>query len=269
MTRHEIWDGLEGKSTFVAGETHSVSYCDVKKAPCCCVNFATAYDTETIDPLFVKMAIDTTVESLGTDGDLSIDTDRIYLTGHSNGCMLSLAVAALYSETITAVACFAGTLVTPFPDDYNPVPIFTVHGLEDTTVPYDGNTMLTLPGVGRVGFFSQNQTMSYLTEQNGCTGEEVMDLEDGGEVVGKIYKKTNCENDASLEFVALEGVGHVPFPSKNGPIGETRVDTTSMAWDFIKSRSKNTTQESSAPTPKFLWIAGALSVIIAGFVGDW
>ena len=221
------------------------------------------------------MAIDTTVESLETEGDLSIDTNRIYLTGHSNGCILSLAVAALYSEIVAAVACFAGGLVTAFPDDYSPVPIWSVHGVEDDDIPYDGLTYVTLPFFGALGFFSQDQTMGYLSAKNGCSEQEVMDLEDGGVVVGKVVKNTNCSKNATVEFVALDGVGHEPY--KLGSNGETDIDTTALAWDFISTRSndgtfvKNTPESSgsSAPTEKLFSIALALSVFVTGFVGDW
>ncbi len=231
------------------------------------------------------MAIDTTIESFAAGGELSIDTDRVYLTGHSNGCMISFAVAALYSETIAAVACFAGALVTPFPEDYSPVPVWVVHGTEDDDTPYDGGTLFWLPGFGTLGTYSQDLTKNYLAEKNGCAGEEVTDFVDDCKVVGKITKLTNCTNNAPVELVALDGVGHFPF--SRGFSAETDIDTTSLAWNFIRSRSNgpsgmidivdeevkvdeecaNITKAASAE--KLLSIALALPVFLAGLVGDW
>jgi len=209
---------------------------EVATLPCCCLSMDMMPGTETIDPIFLKMAIDTTVESLESDESLSIDTDRIYMAGHSNGCIMSLAMAALYSDTIAAVCCHAGALVTRFPDDYGPVPIWLVLGIEDATIPYEGGTLITIPGIGALGFLSMDQTMSYLNDKNECKDSEETDLEDETGVVGTIVKNTNCKNGASVEIVSLIGVDH--FPYKGGNLGETDVDTTSMAWEFCSSYSK-------------------------------
>ena len=228
------------------------------------------------------MAIDTTVESLGTEGDLSIDTDRIYLTGHSNGCIISFAVAAIYSETIAAVACFAGAVVMPFPEDYSPVPFWLVHGVEDDDIKYDGAVFVELPLIGNLGVFSQDLTKNYLGAKNGCTGEEVTDFVDDCKVVGKVTKLTNCTNNAPVEFVALDGVGHNPY--NRGILSVTEIDTTSLAWNFIRSRSNGPSgmieieeevkedeecpepDEESASAEKLFSIALALPVFLAGLV---
>jgi len=206
--------------------------------PCCCLDDETFLPAEkATDPLFLKMAIDHVVESMNGDS-VSIDTNRIYMAGHSNGCMMSLAMAALYSDTVAAVCCHAGSLMTPFPIDYSPVPIWMVHGMKDDIVPYEGKTMFpNWPGLGALGFLSMDQTLNYLGDQNECLDQEEEEVSDADGIIGKVIKRTNCERDARVEVVALFEGGHNPYIT---PIlGEsTTIDTTAMAWDFCSSHSK-------------------------------
>jgi len=238
---------------------------DVITPPCCCgddgvmIAFMNS-EEETDDPLFLKMAIDSVVESFESTNDaLSIDVSRIYMAGHSNGCVMSLAMAALYSDTIAAVCCHAGALVTPFPEDYTPVPIWLVAGMLDLMTPYEGSPVpLWIPGIGKLGLWSMDQTMDYLAKQNDCSEEEENDFYDENELlVGTVFKRTDCRHNASIEVVALTEVGHTPY--KLSPLIEqrltnmwdycvpTKIDTTTLAWEFCSAHVLSPSVESSAP----------------------
>jgi len=210
---------------------------DVTAMPCCCLDDTTLMPRdEAMDPLFLKMAIDKVVEEQSKE-DVVIDTNRIYMAGHSNGCMISLAMAALYSDTIAAVACHAGAVLTPFPEDYTPVPIMMIQGMKDDIVPYDGKIMLDIPGLDPLGFLPMNQTITYLGNQNECTEDDFEDVFDEKGIVGRTFKKSNCKGQANIEVVALFEAGHNPYSSE--VFGDhTTVDTTAMAWDFVSARSK-------------------------------
>ena len=221
---------------------------EISTAPCCCLDSNMLPETDSVDPQFIRDAIDQVVDSFALTPDLKIDTDRIYMAGHSNGCIMSLAMAALYSDTIAAVCCHAGALQTPFAEDYTPVPVWMIHGTDDQTIPYAGATLLTFPGIGAVGFLSVDQAMSYLVDQNGCSEEEDVDLKDEtGVVIGKVSKRSNCKGNADVEIVTLNGGDHYIY--KDIPqIGtyDTTVDTTAMAWEFCSSHSKGS-QEPVVP----------------------
>ncbi len=218
---------------------------DVTAMPCCCLDDTTFLpQNEAVDPLFLKMAIDTVIEQQSQQ-DVTVDTNRIYMAGHSNGCMMSLAMAALYSDTIAAVACHAGAVLTPFPEDeYTPVPIMMIQGMKDDIVPYNGRTMFDLPGMGPLGFLPVNGTMNYLGVQNECTEEDYEDVFDEKGIVGRTFKKTNCKDQANIEVVALFDAGHNPYSSETFA-DRTTVDTTAMAWDFVSMYSKG--QEPMTP----------------------
>lgn len=216
---------------------------DFATMPCCCLDDTTFLSADkAVDPLFLKMAIDHVVESMENDDSeeqVSIDTNRIYMAGHSNGCMMSLAMAALYSDTVAAVCCHAGSLTTPFAVDYSPVPIWMVHGMKDDVVPYNGRTMFpNWPGIGKkLGFLSMDETLTYLGDQNECLEQEEEEVSDEDGVIGTVYKRTNCEKNARVEVVALFEGGHNPYITP--VMGEsTTIDTTSMAWDFCSAQIK-------------------------------
>jgi len=242
LTSTDIQDSSSTTTTTTSDENDDD---DVTAMPCCCLDDTTFLpEDEAVDPLFLKMAIDTVIEQQSQE-DVMVDTSRIYMAGHSNGCMISLAMAALYSDTIAAVACHAGAVLTPFPkDEYSPVPIMMIQGMKDDIVPYNGKTMFDFPGMGPLGFLPMNQTMNYLGNQNECTEEDFEDVFDDKGIVGRTFKKTNCKDQANIEVVALFDAGHNPYSSEE-LWDRTTVDTTEMAWDFVSMYSKG--QEALTP----------------------
>ena len=200
-------------------------------------------------------SMDTAAENatlIGTNTTVQIDRARVYMAGHSNGCMTSLTMAALYSEEIAAVCCHAGALVTPIPAaSYSAVPVWMAHGMLDSTAMYKGASLLDMGPFGNFGTWSTVDAMNYIADQNECAAEVHDDElyeeeeEDGAAVgVGKVYKRTNCTNTADVELVALYDVGHFPYSAAIiESFGETRatIDTTQLAWEFCSSHSKPNT----------------------------
>merc|ERR1711959_10535 len=221
----------------------------VTTIPCCCyLDGLSIPPEEPNDPLFLRMVIDAMVNGT-SQPSVTVDASRVYMAGHSNGCMASLTMAAMHSDAIAAVCCHAGSVITPFPkggDDgssYDPVPVWLAHGMNDPIVPFDGSKFLDFFPFGPMGFMSTLDGVRYVGDMNGCDGELLSEEvktaagEDDGSsaIAGVSYKRTNCANGADVELVALYDVGHSPY---KGSWGETTVDTTSMAWDFCSSHTK-------------------------------
>lgn len=216
---------------------------NVTTIPCCCEdasgNGNLSFE-EPNDPLFVKMAIDSVLESFETNQQgVSIDSSRIYMAGHSNGCVTALSTAQLYSGTIAAVCCHAGLLATPPAQDHEPVPIWLVHGEKDTVIPYGGASENRDP-FGLLGVWSIPETKEYLLLQNGCLGEDISEVLEGSEIVGSVSKGTNCLQN--VEIVTLFDAGHLPY---NAPFSvpeyggsPTSLDTTGLAWEFCSAHVK-------------------------------
>ena len=234
---------------------------DLTSIPCCCEKAAQPFfEPDPVAPDFLRASIEGVVDYFnnGEGQDiLSIDTTRIYMAGHSNGCMASLATATLHSDIVAAVCCHAGSMVSPFAEDYNPVPVWMVHGRLDAVLPYDGLDIGAFFGFPGFGFASNPEIAKVIADKNGCSAEILeTDVKDGDTVVGTSYKYSNCTDGADVELVALEQGGHTPYKDieEDDPGAvTTTIDTTGMAWDFCSSHAKAFPPPtfSSTPSPTF------------------
>lgn len=214
--------------------------------PCCCNRNSrdlqpdATHDAEFLRRL-AKLVVDRVPEM--TNNQTSIDTKRIYMSGHSNGCTMSLAMAAMHSDLVAAVCCMAGSFITPPSMDYIPTPIWNIVGEEDDLMPYEG---FFQPNYGLV-FPDAQASFQSMADSNGCSDvqrseEEISDMTIMGKK-GVIHtdRALKCFEDATVEFVTISTAGHNLYPTmeEHHPFfaARTTVDTTSMAWDFCKSHS--------------------------------
>mmetsp|Transcript_15780 Transcript_15780/g.25598 ORF Transcript_15780/g.25598 Transcript_15780/m.25598 type:complete len:256 (-) Transcript_15780:277-1044(-) len=159
------------------------------------------------------------------------------MAGHSNGCISAIAMATLNSDMVAAVGCHAGVAIAPFPDSYIPTPVFIVIGTDDLTVNYNGNE----------NFLSSASVHSLIASANGCTDSNENQVVNSSSPLNNYteFTSSSCDNNATVVLVALENVGHSPYlgyeESTMQSVEEgtvvTTVDTTQMAWDFVKSHS--------------------------------
>ena len=77
--------------------------------------------------------------------DYSIDTDSIFIVGHSNGGMMSYRLAMELSHRITAMANLAGSMMFDTIIPGFPVPILHIHGTADQAVLINGSSDLSWP----------------------------------------------------------------------------------------------------------------------------
>jgi polyhydroxybutyrate depolymerase len=209
---------------------------------CCCQTDAQGLEfvppEETMDTEILKSMIDDVVANIGliASAGVSIDTSRVYATGHSNGCIASMALAAVYSDSIAAVACYGGSLVTEFAANYSATPVFAVHGLLDGELPAAG------VAIGNAYFPSTEHIFNYVADKNGCSPDVAWDNTTLGEE-GYVQSRTGCANDANVTLVLLITGGHTPYlgfqdvQALNPGAIPTTVDTTSMGWEFISKYS--------------------------------
>lgn len=223
---------------------------NVLTAPCCCRDITGAPIADKVDDAqFLKAVIDAVLKDFESPTNLdvtslSLDEDRVYLAGHSNGCIASLAVAALYSDTIAAVACHAGYLSTPYAADYSnaPVPTWLVHGVQDLVIEYEGISAPT--PFGDVGIWSFPQITNYISQQNECSSSSEAPInDDTGAVAGTVFTGENCKNGATVEGVTLFESGHLPYNTPYPQFdylggSKTTIDTTALAWEFLSGKAR-------------------------------
>jgi hypothetical protein len=149
-----------------------------------------------------------------------IDPKRVYIAGHSNGCFMSQRFVKDYPGVIAAVACHAGVMLLDHPSnddpDWVPTTIVTVHGDADDVVSYP----TTDSDLGA------EDNIDNWGESNGCTKKEVVP-NSGNEYVTHTW--TGCNSGVSSRLIQVLGANHNPYAS------EGYVDTTAMAWDYIKT----------------------------------
>ena len=222
---------------------------------CCCINGAAEDPKNPVDPEevgdleFVREIGSIVVNdvSKSTSAQVEINTRRIYMTGHSNGCYLSFGMSMRHSDFIAGTACMAGLWVTPPAIDYLPVPMWSVIGSLDVVAPpsgYDSKDTGYIP--------SYSTAFNNLMALNGCTGTKEVEIPvpdmNTFFAKGKLetLTATGCNNDATVEFLTLSTAGHTPYLGvpEYLPLppfaASTTVDTTRLAWDFLSSFERET-----------------------------
>jgi poly(3-hydroxybutyrate) depolymerase len=172
-----------------------------------------------------------------------VNTNRIYFSGHSNGCMMAQRMLAEASNLVAAVACFAGYLLAELSSTgYAPRPMMTIHGTADQTVPYVAGVLPHVPYVAGVLPHGPNpgaeENLAGWGGFNGCPGAASTETALGSYNLHEL----DC-NGVVSKLVELPGVGHYPFaaPKENPRYNATidglgaSFDTTQLAWDFVRA----------------------------------
>lgn len=134
-------------------------------------------------------------------------SDRVFLTGMSNGSIMSETFAARNPDLVRAVAGVSGTMDTGSTQVAGPVPALIIHGTADSMVPYEGgqgDTSLT-----RTNFASVASVVSaFLAPWGGGlseTSREINRKEDGTTVIVTNYAQGDR---LVLRLMTVEGGAH-------------------------------------------------------------
>ncbi|GAA0275545.1 alpha/beta hydrolase family esterase [Cryptosporangium japonicum] len=74
-----------------------------------------------------------------------LDADRVFVTGFSNGAMLTYRLGCELADRITAIAPVSGALDVPSCTPSRPLPVYVIHGDADEVVPYAGGVSTRRP----------------------------------------------------------------------------------------------------------------------------
>mmetsp|Transcript_22519 Transcript_22519/g.34187 ORF Transcript_22519/g.34187 Transcript_22519/m.34187 type:complete len:428 (-) Transcript_22519:128-1411(-) len=237
---------------------------DQETQPCCCRKhgyFLAPEDTNDIE--FLRQIAVRVVRDLTINDGINIDTKRIYMTGHGNGCTMAMTMAAVHSDVVAAVCCMAGSVLTPPSPYYIPTPVWNILGEEDTIFPYEG---FFQPDFGLVTPDAYDAFQA-LSEWNGCLLEDEeqpvleyipsMNIEIGNNITQKATlrtdRATHCRNGATVELVTISTAGHNLYYNDLSKINvgansftnfpwfsaKSSIDATSMAWHFCKAHSRD------------------------------
>ena len=166
----------------------------------------------------------------------SIDENRIYLTGWSNGCSLSQKLANEHSDTFTAIACMSYYLLEDPEPNYSPIPIMEIHGLLDQIILYS-NDAIHLPNI-EAQEHGAIQNLLMWADMNGC--EDVTPDSNEPSIFYSQQTFTECENDSMVSLVTIYAADHNPYENSFGifPGNGGTVDTNGIAWNWLSTWSK-------------------------------
>ena len=193
-------------------------------------------DNDINDVNFIRFLISHSQE------EFPIDSNRVYLTGWSNGCAMSQALANEASDVITAVACVAMYFIGDESPNYSPIPVMEVHGFFDEIAHYS-NLMATgivfdyVLGVSDGGTRWNTgalQNLNFWKQMNECSG--LIPDRNEESLYYNIQGFTDCTNGAEVALVTIHAGTHDAYSGGLGNGGT--VDTAQIIWDFLSKHSK-------------------------------
>ncbi|MSQ93378.1 MAG: polyhydroxybutyrate depolymerase [Gemmataceae bacterium] len=168
-----------------------------------------------------------------------VDKKRIYITGLSNGAMMSYRLASEMSERIAAIAPVAGTLALDKYAPKRPVPVIHFHGTKDLLVPFNGPDRKK-DAFALMKFKSVNDTIQACVKANGCnqkpTETEIEARADKLKVIRKDYGKG--KHGAEVILYVVENGGHTwpgvtLLPAFLGA-STKNISANEVMWEFFR-----------------------------------
>lgn len=175
----------------------------------------------------------------------SVDPKRVFVTGTSNGGIMTYRVACELADKIAA----AGPVIGLMPDmpsyeckPSRPVPMMIFAGNDDPLIPYEGGDVF---GDERGKVMSAHATRAKWAELNGCEGADVQqtidpNADDGTRV--QEMRHSHCKDGSQVVLFTVEGGGHTwPNGEQYLPeavIGKTTrdIDASEQLWAFFRDR---------------------------------
>jgi polyhydroxybutyrate depolymerase len=182
----------------------------------------------------------------------NIDSKRVYVTGISNGAMMSYRLACELSQKITAIAPVDGSIPSMLISGCSPsgsISVLAINSINDPLVPFEGGEIysgLRKIDLGKV--ISVNESIEFWVNRNKCSNDPVVtevpdkDPLDGTKAIKKQYI---CGIDGTeVVLYAINGGGHT-WPGgfqyePEGIIGKTSrdIDANEVIWSFFKMHSR-------------------------------
>jgi polyhydroxybutyrate depolymerase len=147
-----------------------------------------------------------------------IDPARVYATGFSGGGRMSSLLGCRLNDRIAAIAPVGG-LRWSGPCPGRAVPVLTIHGLADTTNPYEGHA-----DRGGEWVESVPEALAGWASHNHCQPKLVQEARPGPL---QMLRYAGCSAGTEVRLLRIDGMGHI-WP-------RTEVDAAETAWQFFKA----------------------------------
>ncbi len=181
-----------------------------------CCFYARDHDID--DVAFVRQMVEE------IEAQYSIDPQRVYATGMSNGGIFSYRLACEMADTFAAIAPVAGSFLYDTCQPTEPISVLHIHGLDDDVVPYDGVNLV--PELAGVDFTPIEEGVAFWAGQDECP--PAPEVTQDGNVTHTVFAP--CADGTVVELYALDGVGH------SWPFVELR--SSRVIWEFFEAHPK-------------------------------
>lgn len=185
------------------------------------------------------------VKTLATD--YSIDMNRVYVAGISNGGYMAQRLACYAPERFSGFASVGaggyGAMLVEC-KEYLPVNILYIHGTDDAIVPWQGHWIEDMRGNRQLVAMSIKDSLKFWSRRNHCrpeiTGEELPQTGDSPGTSVRFLTARECEADAEVSLYAIIGGGH-NWPGNREVIppriaGSVNMDihASDVIWSFFQ-----------------------------------
>jgi len=162
--------------------------------------------------------------------DYPIDRKRVYVTGISNGAMMSYRIACEMSDQVAAIAPVEGALnVDCHPSA--PVSVLIFHGTADRLVPFNGGSTPFQIG-GKRSDNSVAYAVGFWVKRDGCSAAP--HHEETTEAHTDTY--STCQDGTAVALYAIPGGRHM-WPGL--AISGNRIPATDLIWSFFAAHPKS------------------------------
>jgi len=177
-------------------------------------------------------------------GHYSLDRERVYVTGISNGGHMAYRLASDIPDRIAGIAAVAALMPAQLALPSRPVPMLTIHGTDDPLVPYKGGAV-QVGMLQRGAVRSAMETLRVWAEANRCGGEPSTELLDDVDPSDRMSVQRTLYRDcmAPVVLYTVIGGGHT-WPGGWQYLGERMIGKTSrdidacqVIWEFFRGLS--------------------------------
>jgi polyhydroxybutyrate depolymerase len=171
--------------------------------------------------------------------DQPVDARRIYVTGMSNGGMMTHRLGIELSDRLAAIAPVVATLFGDEARPKRPVPALIINGLLDKSVPAAGGA----PGGRFTGAWDGTparpalEQAAFWARANGCA-----DGPEKTETATAVIWRHRCGGGPPVALYLVKNNGHA-WPggkagSSRGDTPTTALDATGLMWEFFKAHTR-------------------------------
>jgi polyhydroxybutyrate depolymerase len=191
-----------------------------------------AQDDNADDTGFIRRLIETLQK------EMKIDDSKVYVTGLSNGAMMSYRLACELSDKIAAIGPVAGAMNFQPCAPAHPVSVVILHGTADQHVLFNGGIPKRQVDRHERTDTSVKDAVAFWTKHNRCTQPPIK--ENRGKIARESYE--GCTNGSGVTLFAIQDEGHTwPGGTKWAPWADEptkEISATDAIWEFFANHPK-------------------------------